>query len=53
MRTVHAFIFAIPVSTARRSVPKPFVWTARANDFLQKAIRANGRRGSKKNEALH
>ncbi len=33
--------------------PKPFVWTAKANDILQKVIRANSRLGSKKNEALH
>jgi len=33
--------------------PKPFVWTAKANDILQKVIRANRRPGSKKNEALH
>lgn len=33
--------------------PKPFVWTAKANDILQKVMRANQRLGSKKNEALH
>lgn len=33
--------------------PKPFVWTAKANDILQKVIRANQMLGSKKNEALH
>ncbi len=33
--------------------PKPFVWTAKANDILQKVIRANCRLSSKKNEALH
>jgi hypothetical protein len=33
--------------------PKPFVWTAKSNDILQKVIRANRRLGSKKNEALH
>lgn len=33
--------------------PKPFVWTAKANDILQKVIRANQRLSSKKNEALH
>jgi transposase len=32
--------------------PKPFVWTAKANDILQKVIRANRRLSSKKNEAL-
>jgi len=29
--------------------PKPFVWTAKANDILQKVIRANRRLSSKKN----
>jgi transposase len=33
--------------------PKPFVWTAKAHDILQKVIRANRRLSSKKNEALH
>ena len=33
--------------------PKPFVWTAKANDILQKVIRANPRLSSKNNEALH
>lgn len=33
--------------------PKPFVWTAKANDILQKVIHANRRLSSKKNEALH
>jgi transposase len=33
--------------------PKPFIWTAKAHDILQKVIRANRRLGSKKNEALH
>jgi transposase len=33
--------------------PKPFVWTAKANDILAKVIRANGRISSKQNEALH
>lgn len=33
--------------------PKPFIWTAKANDILQKVIRANSRLSSKKNEALH
>jgi hypothetical protein len=32
--------------------PKPFVWTAKANDILQQVIRATRRLGSKKNEAL-
>lgn len=33
--------------------PKPFIWTAKANDILQKVIRANARLSSKQNEALH
>ena len=33
--------------------PKPFIWTARAADILQKVIRANRRLSSKQNEALH
>jgi transposase len=33
--------------------PKPFVWTAKANDILQKVIRANRRLSTKQNGALH
>ena len=33
--------------------PKPFVWTAKANDILQNVIRANARLSSRQNEALH
>jgi hypothetical protein len=33
--------------------PKPFIWTASAQDILQKVIRANRRLSSKQNEALH
>ena len=33
--------------------PKPFIWTAKANDILQKVIRANSRLSSKQNGALH
>jgi len=33
--------------------PKPFVWTAKANDILAKVIRANQNLSSKQNEALH
>lgn len=33
--------------------PKPFIWTAKATDILQKVIRANSRLSSKNNEALH
>jgi transposase len=33
--------------------PRPFVWTAKANDILQKVIRANRRLSAKQNGALH
>ncbi len=33
--------------------PAPFVWTAKANDILQKVIRANRRLSAKQNGALH
>jgi hypothetical protein len=33
--------------------PKPSIWTAKANDFLEKVIRANRRLSSKQNDALH
>ena len=33
--------------------PKPFIWTAKASDILQKVIRANQRLSSKQNETLH
>ena len=33
--------------------PKPFIWTAKAKDILQKVIRANERLSSKQNETLH
>ena len=33
--------------------PKPFVWTAKANDILQKVIRANRRLSAKQNDSLH
>ena len=33
--------------------PKPFIWTKRARDILQKVIRANARLSSKQNETLH
>ena len=33
--------------------PKPFVWTAKAQDILAKVMRANSRLSSKQNEALH
>jgi transposase len=33
--------------------PKPFVWTAKANDILEKVMRANRRLSSKQNASLH
>jgi transposase len=33
--------------------PKPFIWTKRAADILQKVIRANARLSSKQNGTLH
>lgn len=33
--------------------PKPFIWTASANDILEKVTRANRRLSSKQNDALH
>jgi transposase len=53
-RSVPELITAIDEYIAvHNQNPKPFVWTAKANDILQKVIRANRRLGSKKNEALH
>jgi transposase len=40
------------IATHNKS-PKPFVWTAKARDILQKVIRTNDRLSSKQNEALH
>ncbi len=53
-RSVPELIAAIEEYIAVHNLnPKPFVWTAKANDILQKVIRANSRLSSKKNEALH
>ncbi|RJF92825.1 IS630 family transposase [Noviherbaspirillum saxi] len=53
-RSVPELIAAIDEYIAvHNENPKPFVWTAKSNDILQKVIRANRRLGSKKNEALH
>lgn len=53
-RSVPELILAIEEYIAvHNQNPKPFVWTAKTNDILQKVIRANRRLGSKKNEALH
>ena len=53
-RSVPELISAIQEYIAvHNQDPKPFVWTAKDNDILQKVIRANRRLSSKKNEALH
>ena len=39
--------------TVHNNDPKPFVWTAKANDILQNVIGANSRLSSKQGEALH
>ena len=53
-RNVPELITAIEeYITVHNKNPKPFVWTAKANDILQKVIRANRQLGSRKNEALH
>ncbi|MGH8278591.1 MAG: IS630 family transposase [Gammaproteobacteria bacterium] len=53
-RSVPELIAAIKeyVAVHNRN-PKPFIWTAKATDILQKVIRANHRLSSKQNEALH
>lgn len=52
-RSVPELITAIEEYVAvHNQNPKPLVWTAKANDILQKVIRANRKLGSKKNEAL-
>jgi len=53
-RSVPDLIAAIEEHIAmHHQNPKPFVWTAKANDILQKVIRTNQQISSKKNEALH
>ena len=53
-RSVPDLIVAIEhYITVHNQKPKPFIWTAKANDILQKVIRANRRLSSKQNEALH
>ncbi|PLY41552.1 IS630 family transposase, partial [Janthinobacterium sp. ROICE36] len=53
-RSVHELTVAIhEYIAAHNQNPKPFVWTAKANDILQKVIRANRSLSSKNNEALH
>jgi transposase len=53
-RSVPELIAAINAYVADHNHhPKPFIWTAKAKDILQKVIRANARLSSKQNEALH
>jgi hypothetical protein len=53
-RSVPELVTAIQQYVAvHNENPKPFIWTAKANDILQKVIRANSRLSSKQNEALH
>ncbi len=53
-RSVPELIHAINrYVDAHNANPKPFIWTAKAKDTLQKVIRANARLSSKQNEALH
>jgi len=53
-RSVPQLINAIEQYIASHNEnPKPFVWTAKAADILEKVIRANRRLSSKQNEALH
>jgi len=53
-RSVPELIAAIKAYVAAHNKnPKPFIWTAKAADILQKVIRANRRLSSKQNEALH
>ena len=53
-RSIPELIAAIDEYIAvHNQFPKPFVWTAKADDILQKVIRANRKLGLKKNEAPH
>lgn len=53
-RSIPELVAAIEAYVAHHNAqPKPFIWTAKANDILQKVIRANSRLSSKQNEALH
>ena len=53
-RSVPELIVAIKEYVAVHNMsPKPFIWTAKAADILQKVIRANQHLSSKQNEALH
>ena len=52
--SVHELIAAINEYVGHHNIePKPFIWTAKAKDILQKVIRANERLSSKQNATLH
>lgn len=52
--SVPALVKAIYAYIERHNQdPKPFIWTAKANDILEKVVRANRRLSSKQNDALH
>lgn len=52
--SVPELIAAIDAYVAHHNAnPKPFIWTKRASDILQKVIRANTRLSSKQNATLH
>jgi len=52
--SVPELVAAIDEYVVQHNVkPKPFIWTKRAADILQKVIRANERLSSKQNETLH
>lgn len=53
-RSVPELTKAIEEYIAKHNdAPKPFIWTAKANDILEKVVRANRRLSSKQNDALH
>ena len=53
-RSVPELIAAIESYIAHHNNnPKPFIWTAKAKDILEKVIRANSRLSSKQNATLH
>jgi hypothetical protein len=52
--SVPELVAAIDEYVVQHNVkPKPFIWTKRAADILQKVIRANARLSSKQNGTLH
>ena len=52
-RSVGEFVDAIEhYITVHNKDPKPFVWTAKVNENLQKVIGANSRLSSKQTEVL-